>query len=67
VTYSDGDSGLVVQVFQLVYMSGEKGLLDEEGSVRLKQLGKLLCHTLMNSTVKVTATSEHTLGQQITS
>jgi hypothetical protein len=63
MTYSDGDSGLVVQVFQLVHMSGEKGLFDEEWSVRLKQLGQLFRHTLMYSTVEVTATSEHHLGR----
>ena len=50
---SNGDGSLVVEVFHLLWVAREKGLLDKERSVWLKQLGELLRHRLVYSSVEV--------------
>jgi hypothetical protein len=52
-TYSDRDSGLVIQILKLVDVTGQQRLFDEQGSMGLEELGKLFGHPLVNSPVEV--------------
>ena len=53
-TYSDRNGGLVVQVLELVHVTGKQRLLDEQWSVGLEGGSELLGHTLVDTTVEVT-------------